>query len=1095
MSLRLAIVDLVVVALVVALPAQTHWSLVPPQLPPVPAVRNQAWPRNDLDRFVLAELEARGMHPSPPVDPETWLRRVTLDLIGLPPTLEELDAFLVDPSADARARVVDRLLASPHYGERWARPWLDLARYADTNGYEKDRPRSIWPWRDWVIRALNDDLPFDKFTIWQLAGDMLPQPTRDQIVATGFHRNSMLNQEGGIDVEQFRYAAIVDRVNTTATTWLGLTVGCAQCHDHKYDPISQREYFGLLAIFDNCDEVELALDDDATAAAKRQALAELDARRRGLAEQFPLPVPDEFSPLPPTRAVSLQGAELSIAADASVTARGDAPARDTYEVETTLPAGYFVGVRVEALVDADDASRGPGRTEHGNFVLSELEVSITDPTTGDGWRRLTLDAAEADFSQSGYPVAAAIDGDPDTGWGIHAPGSDWRRDHAARFVLAEPQALAQPTRAKFVLQQRWGSQHTLHRFRLGVALGVDQGDGSARRRELLEARFAAWLATQRASARAWRVIIPDHMHSAGAADLAVREDGSVFVYGNNPDHDTTTLTLTPSGPVAALRVEALPEPTLPDGGPGRSPFFPTGGFMLSDARARVVAPDGGTVRDLRFATASASYEHGEHPAIHAIDDAADTGWTNEGHVGHAQHIVLGLAAPLRLEPGQTLELTLAQHSIHNNNLGRFRLSFSARAPAARACSEPAAVEALLARGPAIGPDELAVLRQAFVESAPELARAHAELDALRRDLPRPPTTLVLHEREPARARQTHRRQRGEFTRPREVVSPGVPACLPPLPAGMPPDRLALARWLVSGSHPLTARVVVNRAFAAFFGRGLVPTVQDFGTRGETPSHPALLDWLACRFVSDGWSMKRLHRSIVTSATYAQSAAVVPDLRERDPDNRWLARMQRLRLPAELLRDQALAVTGLLSTRMFGKSVFPPQPKGVADVAYGQFEWKVSQGEDRYRRGLYTYAKRTAPYAMHALFDAPSGEACVALRGRSDTPLQALTLLNDEVFVEAARALGSEVCRSAGDDRARLRVAFRRCVARLPTDIEEATLLAFLARQRERVLGGDLDARALAGRDSSTEDDEGVDAAAWTALARVLLNLDEMVVRG
>jgi len=1084
---------------------QPHWSLVPPTRPRVPAVRDATWPVNDLDRFVLAELERRGMTPSPPADPGTWLRRVSLDLVGLPPTTADLDAFLAecdasgtDPAcvAAARARVVDRLLASPHYGERWARPWLDLARYADTNGYEKDRTRSMWPWRDWVIRALNDDLPFDQFTVWQLAGDMLPDPTLDQVVATGFHRNSMINEEGGIDVEEFRYAAIVDRVNTTAATWLGLTVGCAQCHDHKYDPISQREYFGLLAMFDNCDEVEKPLPDADVERERAAGEAEVAALRRDLAARFPLPIPQRFAPFTPARARSEKGAELLIDGDGSVTARGASPARDVYVLEGTLPAGIASGVRVEALVDASDPTLGPGRTAHGNFVLTELEVAVRTgtgaPSADDEWDPLVLDAAEADFAQAGYPVAAAIDGDRDTGWGIHGQGSDWRRDRAARFVFATPRPLLADTPVRVVVRQEWGSQHTLARLRLAFAQEEEGVDVAARRRAHLEDRFATWLGEQRARARRWQPIVPASLRSAGGADFRVLDDASVLAYGNNPDRDTTTLTLPPTpAPIAALRIEALPHATLPQGGPGRSPFFPAGGFTISDVRARVVAADGATRAELRFSGAVASYEHHEHPAGHAIDAAPDTGWTNEDHTGYAQSLVLALAPPLpRLADDERLQLTLAQHSIHNNNLGRFRLSWSEAAAPAAACTADSDVEALLARGAAVSPAEMETLRAGFAQAAPELARARAAIEAKERELPRLPTTLVVHEREPARARQTHLRHRGEFARPREVVAPGVPACLPPLPASQPADRLAFARWLVSGEHPLTARVVVNRAFAAYFGRGLVATVQDFGNRGEPPTHPALLDWLACELTDGGWSMKRLHRLIATSATYAQSAAVDAAALAADPDDLWLSRMRRLRLPAELLRDQALSVSGLLEPRLFGKSVFPPQPKGIADVAYGQVEWKVSQGADRYRRGLYTFQKRTVPYAMQALFDAPSGEACVALRGRTNTPLQALTLLDDEVFVEAARALARSLIAADGDDRQRLQLAFRRCLTRVPTDAEGTALLAFLDRQRQRLCAGELDAATLAG-----DPDASADLAAWTALARVLLNLDELIVRG
>ncbi len=1074
--------------------AQRPWSLVAPQRPPLPSVRDVAWPRNAVDRFVLDALEAKGQHPSPPADDATWLRRVSLDLVGLPPTLAEIDAFLVDDRADARQRVVERLLASPHYGERWARPWLDLARYADTNGYEKDRPRSLWPWRDWVIATLNADLPFDQFTIEQLAGDLLPHPTRDQLIATGFHRNTMHNEEGGIDVEEFRYAAVVDRVNTTATTWLGLTVGCAQCHDHKYDPITQRDYFGLLALFDNCDEVVMQVPDAAIEQARAQGEAKLAALRRDRRARFPLPMPATWQPFVPTTARAEHGTELAIAGDGAVLASGAAPGRDVYEIEGVVAAGLLAGVRVEALRSEQDPARGPGRTAHGNFVLSEIEVSIQQPA--HEWQRVTLTGAEADASQTGFPVTAAIDGDKNTGWGIHGGDTDWRRDRAARFSFDAPLSVDASTRVRVVLRQNYGSQHTLLRLRLAFAYAAPGVDTAAVREAHLRQHFDAWRANERTRARPWQVVVPTAMQSAGLADFAVQPDGSILVYGNNPDRDTTTLVLAPRTAISAIRVEALPDASLPAGGPGRSVFYPEGGFTINDARACVLAEGGGASRALRFARAVASYEHPEHKAAHAIDAAFDTDWTNTDHVGRAQHLVLVFEAPMTLAAGERLEVTLAQQAIHNNNLGRFRIAVTDAATIDQACGLPSELEAALLQDESLSSADEDALLQAFLSASPELAAANAEIRQHERDLPVRPTTLALRERDAHRARRTPLRQRGEFLRPREVVAPGVPACLPPLQSGAPSNRLTLARWLVSGDHPLTARVVVNRAVDALFGRGIVATVDDFGTRGEAPSHRALLDWLACEFVAQGWSMKRLHRLLVSSATYGQASAASEDAFRDDPDNRGLARMSRLRLPAEIVRDQALFASGLLVPRLFGASVFPPQPAGVSDVAYGQAEWKVSKGQDRYRRGLYTFQKRTAPYAMHALFDAPSGEACVARRARTGTPLQALTLLNDAVFVEAAQALARVVCAESSDDASRLRAAFGRCLSRTPSVDEGRVLLAFVARQRERLSNGELDASALVGAPAGAELSVGnADLAAWTSLARVLFNLDEMLVRG
>jgi hypothetical protein len=1064
-----------------------HWSFVPPAPPEVPAVGGHALVRNPIDAFVLAALEPRGLAASPEADRATLIRRVSLDLVGLPPTPAEIDAFESDAASDAYERLVERLLASPHYGERQARRWLDLARYADTNGYEKDRERSMWPWRDWVIRAINEDLPFDRFTVEQLAGDMLPGATQQQIVATGFHRNTMINEEGGIDVEEFRYESLVDRVGTTGTTWLGLTLGCAQCHTHKYDPITHEEFFGLLAFFDNTDEIVLDLPDPEIAQQQREHDAKIDERRAALAARFPPPPPAEWRALQPLALRSEEGASLVADTDGVIVASGSRPERDVYEVEFEAPAELLLALRVEAVAGPSDAEEpGPGRTKHGNFVLGEVELSIVGEDGAE--QSVPFAAAEADFAQDGYPVAKAIDGKPDTGWGIKGDG-EWRVTRHADFRIAQPLAAPASSRLRAVLRFGYGNAHTLGRFRLSVGLGADGAeDVDAQRTAHLEQRLREWLSAQRAAARPWHTVVPETMRSAGLADFRVLDDDSVLLYGNNPDRDSTFLTIDPRGQrVTALRLEALPHDSLPASGPGRSPFFPEGGFIVSDLRAAVVAPEY-EPRPVAFAAAHASFAPADHPAAHAIDEEVDSGWTNAGRVGRAVHAVFVLAQPLECAPGERLELTIHQHSIHNNNLGRFRISLTDAAAIEGASALPADLEARLAGGETPDP---ARLRACFLEQAPELAAANEEIRKLENERPRPPTTLVLHDRGPRRARATHLRARGVFTNPRQAVRPHVPEVLPPLPEGVVPDRLALARWLVDPRHPLVARVAVNREWEAFFGRGIVATPADFGTRGDRPTHPELLDWLATEFVRRGWSRKELHRLIVTSATYRQAAAS-GESAVRDPDNVWLARASRLRLDAELIRDAALRASGLLVARIGGPSVFPPQPEGTGGLTYGSFEWQTATGEARFRRGLYTFAKRTAPYVAFSLFDGPSGETCLARRERTNTPLQALALLNDVVFGEAARALGRIASETPGDDAARVRALFRRCLARPAQASELAAVLAFASRQEERLRAGELSAATILG--AGEDADASLGAAKWTLVARVVLNLDEMIVR-
>lgn len=855
-----------------------HWSFSSPRQSPLPPVKNQAWVRNPIDSFVLHRIEATGMSPAPAADRSTLIRRVYLDLIGLPPTPAEADAFLNDPAADAYDRLVDRLLASPHYGERWARRWLDLARYADTNGYEKDRQRSIWLYRDWVIRALNADLPYDRFSIDQLAGDMKPNATLDDRIATGFHRNTMLNEEGGIDPLEFRFHAMTDRVAVTGTTWLGLTLGCAQCHTHKYDPISHRDYYRFLAFLNNADEPEMEIPDATVEQRRRDLERAIEEKRSGLRERFP-----------------------------------------------------------------------------------------------------------------------------------------------------------------------------------GGAVAADKA-------------FDSWLGEERKSLTTWTILRPTRAVS-NLPRLTLQPDGSIFVSGDITKHDVYSLTFRdlPVG-TTALRLEALPDSRLPAHGPGLTYYEgPKGDFFLGELQARL---DG---VPLSFSAATESYANlwigsQKSGAAKALDGDVQTGWSTFGRTGERHSAMFRLAAPITKPGEMTLTLTFGRH--YAASLGRFRISTTV-APEPQVRDLPEEIEAILRRPQHSREDREALMRH-FLTRAPELKAARAELDELKKKLPALPTTLVFQERPPDYPRATTIHHRGEFLQPGEAVTAELPEALARLPAARPRHRLALAQWLVSPENPLGARVAVNRQWAAFFGRGIVRTQEDFGFQGEPPSHPELLDWLAVEFMHNGWSMKRLHRLIVTSATYQQTSTVAASVRERDPENRLWARGPRVRLEAELVRDSALRAAGTLSTRVGGPSVFPPQPAGVStEGAYGALNWQTSQGPDRVRRGLYTFTKRTAPFALFQTFDAPSGEACTARREMSNTPLQALTLLNDPSILEAMQALGRSIASTPGTDVARIRLLFRRCLTRLPESEEIALLLRFVEAQRTR--------------SSSPE-------AVWVATARAVINLDEFVVR-
>ncbi len=887
-----------------------HWAFQPVRRPAAPVVRETGWIRGPIDAFILARIEKSGLVPSPEADRAALARRVSLDLLGLPPSPDDVAEFIADDRPDAYERYVDSLLASPHHGERWGRHWLDLARYADSNGYTIDGSRSIWKYRDWVIEALNRDLPFDRFAIEQIAGDMLPEPTLDQLIATGFHRNTLVNEEGGTDPEEFRVEAVVDRVATTGSVFLGLTVGCARCHDHKYDPISQREFYQLFAFFNGADEPQLAVPADEKVKKEEPALVvELAQEEKRLADtetglaarqadwerQIAGRLAVEWEVLEPLDARSEEGAAAANLGDGSVlfgAAKGEKnggagnsrlPDRDAYRIAATAKLERITALRLEALTHASLPSGGPGLAANGNFVLSELSLSAAGA-------RAPFDRAWADHSQKDYPVESAVDGSLMTGWAINVATGKLNVDREAVFVLQEPAAAGPRTRLEFRLEHRHSApRYALGRLRLSVT-------GASRE----------------------------------IVDL----------------------------PPSVRRILAKPA--------------------------------------------------GER----SNDEAA----------------------------------LLAE--------GYRRIDSERAAVAAR-------VEYLKAR--------LKELRESMTK------------------------TLIIRERKEPRT--THIHIRGDFLRKGAEVEPSIPAVLPHMrSSGGRASRLDLARWIVDPENPLTARVAVNRIWQQFFGEGIVATENDFGVQGDAPRNPELLDWLAAEFVSRGWSLKAMHRRIVTSAAYRQSSRLLADLAEKDPMNRLLARQSRLRLEAESVRDAALAASGLLSYEIGGPGVYPPQPEGIYRFTQNVKYWKESQGADRYRRGLYTYFWRSSPHPFLSTFDAPDATTACTRRVRSNTPLQALTLANDRSFYEAAQALGLRILREAPrGDGERIRHAFRLCLARSPTDAELRRLADFLKTERAAFAAVPETARAAVLQEIPLGI-EPAEAAAWIAVARVLLNLDEFITR-
>lgn len=1055
---------------------KVHWAFVAPKQQTPPTVRHPGWARNPIDYFVQAKLESQGLEPSPEADKYTLIRRLYLDLIGLPPTPAEAAAFAHDSSPDAYEKLVDQLLANPHYGERWARRWLDLARYADTNGFEKDRVRTIWPYRDWVINAFNADMPFDQFTIKQLAGDMLPNATPEDRIATGFHRNTMLNEEGGIDPLEYRFRAAVDRTNTTGTTWLGLTVRCAQCHTHKFDPITQTDYYRLMAILNNADEPEMAVPDpklDEKKAQIQERIAKLTAE---LPEKFGAGDTAQWEA--PTAQVKTDGADAQRLDDNTWKFTGPSPERDTYTFTFDTTFDNVDRIRLEALADGKS---GPGRTAHGNFVLSQITATVAPVDATDQTHPVHFARAEADASQPGFPVEDAIKDHADHGWAVDT-GARPIGPHTATFYLDKPIHFGHGAQWTITLKQHYGKQHTLAHLRL--SLGTSRVLKPAERRSALDHAFAKWLDHESAKSVQWTVLRPAQMHST-TPYLMLQSDGSILAGGDISKSDTYDLTFrnVPKG-ITAVRLEVLPDKSLPRGGPGMVYYEGAfGDFFLSEFSATV---DG---KPAKFAHATQSFANGGNTAANAIDGDPQTGWSVAGAQGKPNLAIFSLAEPVIANDEFALKLHFERYFAAP--LGHFRISVTTDPNGRRSGPLPPDVESALAVK-----DEQRTqaqhdrLFEYFLSIAPELAQARQEIDHLRASIPQPVLTLVMSERPPGHERPNYVHHRGEFLQPEARVEPGVPAFLPQLLKGTPVNRLTFAQWLVSPENPLTARVTVNRQWQAFFGRGIVRTVQDFGYQGDLPSHPELLDWLAIEFQKEGWSLKKLDRLIVTSATYRQSAVETPELLARDPQDVLLSRAPRFRLDAELVRDSALASAGLLSEKIGGPSVFPPQPASVTtEGTYGALPWKASTGPDRFRRSIYTFSKRTAPFALYNTFDAPTGEECVASRDVSDSPLQALALLNDTVFMEADQALGKQIGQEHGTDEQKAAEIFRRLLTREPDADELAMLTEFAKQQRQRFAGKQIDPATLAGGG-----DDAVERATWTAVARAVMNLDETITR-
>ena len=919
-----------------------HWAWKPPVRPELPVVRRADRVRSPVDRFIVARLEREGLNLSPEADRVTLLRRLHLDLTGLPPTPSDVDHFLADKTPGAWDRVVSSLLASPHHGERWGRHWLDAARYADSDGFEKDKPRFVWAYRDWVVDALNRDVPYDQFLIEQIAGDLLPQATDSSRVATGFLRNAMLNEEGGADPEQFRIDGLIDRMDCIGKAVLGITIQCAQCHDHKYDPISQEEYYRFFAFLNN---------------------------------------------------------------------------------------------------------------DHESSVVA------------------------------------------------YSPSQQQQRDQLARQIREQEEIL----------------RHTTADWQV---------------------RMAAWEASVRGDQPEWTVVHCEHVGERGERFYQY-EDGSIRAASYAPTqwapHFRGTNGLTS---ISAFRLEQLTDPNLPCQGPGRSI---RGMAALSEFKVTATDPENPTNKvSVKFIQATADFANeGKSleaefddrsdkkrtygPVSHAIDGKKETAWgidAGPGRRNQSRKAVFVAEKPVSFPKGAILEFELHQEhggwnsdDLQTHNLGRFRLSVSS-ATNAVADPLPAAVRQIVMKTPAEGrsPAQNGAVFSYWRTTQTNFAEVNTRIEALWKQWPEGAPALVFAARQgqgPGESRMATRLlRRGDWLKPDREVTHGTPAFLHSLPAGSDDSRLTLARWLVDPRSPTTARVAVNRLWQQYFGVGLVESVEDLGMQSPPASNRELLDWLAVEFMQPSqpgvapWSIKHLHRLIVSSAVYRQSSRVSPVLLERDPNNRLLARGPRFRVEGEIVRDIALSVSGLMNPTLGGRAVYPPAPEFLFQppASYGPKTWRVETGSDRYRRSLYTFRFRSIPNPVLQAFDAPNGDAACVRRLRSNTPLQALTSLNEPQFVEAAQALARKSVNEGGKtDDQRITFAFRQVLSRLPQAEELKALRRLLNQQRARIAEGWLNAAEMAVGKSEpvTSLPPGVTPAtlaAHTAVARALLNLDETITK-
>ena len=1009
-------------------PYAGHWSYIKPARPAAPDVKHKSWAKKGIDPFILAKLEALGLKPQPEADRHTLVRRLALDLTGLPPTPEEVETFVADKSPNAYEKLVDRLLAKPAFGEHWARLWLDLARYADSAGYADDPARTIWAYRDYVIKSFNANKPFDRFTVEQLAGDLLPNPTDEQLTATAFHRNTLTNSEGGTNDEEFRNVAVVDRVNTTMAVWMGTSMACAQCHTHKFDPITQKEYFAFFAFLNNTEDADrgdetpllsLFTDDQRKQKATWEAeLLAVQARLKTPASKVLEGLPAWEAKFPrsivwtspkPSSAKSRSKSAAEIAADGTITAGKRGVKQDVDTLEVPLTAGKLAAIRIESSGAFSPAG-----------VIAKL-VSTESPAPKGRYVRIELPGQDRILSLAEVQVFAGA-------------------DNVALKGIAKQSTTGFEGEAKRAIDGKTDGEY--YRSNSVTHSGINDP--------------SPW----------WEVDLK--------ATTAVDRIG----IWNRTDGGATTIARLGNFRLVLLDEarQTVWEQTVKEA-PNPSKVFELGGG-----------------RNVPFTAAFANYPStGHDPAGTVIHPAGKAG---------KRTLTLTTPTPIDVPSGSKLVLTIGQYGpAEATTPSTYRVSVSDDPKAKEFAGTPETILDVLKAEPAKRtPAEAKALADYYLTIAPELKADRDSLTAVQKSLAdlKPATTVPIYrELPPDRKRVTKVQVRGNYQDVGDVVTEGVPAAFPPLPKGAALNRLTLANWLVSKENPLTPRVMANRFWEQIFGIGLVRTSEDFGAQGEQPSHPELLDTLAVEFRDNGWDVKAFLKFLVTSAAYRQSARVTPDVLEKDPDNRFVSRGPRFRLSAEMIRDQALAVAGLLSPKMYGPSAKPPQPSFGLSAAFGRtLDWQTSTGEDRYRRGLYTEWRRTNPYPSMATFDAPSREACTLRRVRTNTPLQALVTLNDPVFIEAAQALARKMAVVKGDAKAKLAFGFTACVSRPPSEKELAVLVKLYDESKAKYAKDPVKAMKMATDPLGPipAGSDAVDLAAWTVVGNVLLNLDEFVMR-